>query len=72
MNIKGFVTSPKGSKLADLGNGKYIAQANTFELAVCTKVPEGYKVEKLVVGGMMMRNYEDFVSCVEMLKESDI
>ena len=72
MTIKQFVRSPKGAVLADLGNGKYVAKANTMELAICTKVDGGYKVEKCVLAGFMMREIEDFTTAVENLKESDL
>lgn len=72
MTIKQIVKSPKGAVLADLGNGKYVAKANTMELAICTKVAEGYKVEKCVLAGFMMREMEDFITAVENLKENEI
>ena len=72
MTIKQIVKSPKGAILADIGNGKYVAKANTMELAICTKVEEGYKVEKCVLAGFMMREMEDFVSAVENLKENEL
>lgn len=72
MDIKKMVVSPKGTILADLGNGKYVAKANSMELAICTKVKEGYKVEKSVLAGFMMRTDEDFTSAVKGLKASDL
>ena len=72
MKIKKLVTSPKGTLLADVGRGKYVAQANTIELAICTKVPEGYMVEKTVLAGFMMREHKDFVNAVENLKTSEL
>ena len=72
MKVKQFLTTPKGTLVADLGNGKYVAKANTMELAICTKVAEGYKVEKCVIAGFMMRDHDDFLDAIECLKESEL
>ena len=72
MKVKQFLTTPKGTLVADLGNGKYVAKANTMELAICTKVAEGYKVEKCVIAGFMMRDHDDFLDASECLKESEL
>lgn len=72
MDIKKLVISPKGSVLADLGNGKYVARANTMELAICHKVESGYMVDKCVLAGFMMRDENDFVSAVQALKENEL
>ena len=72
MKIKKMVVSPKGAILADVGNGKYVAKANTMELAVCSKVKGGYKVEKLVLAGFMMKTDSDFTEAIEALKENEL
>lgn len=72
MDIKKLVISPKGSVLADIGNGKYVAKANTMELAICHKVESGYMVDKCVLAGFMMRTDADFTTAVKNLKESEL
>ena len=72
MNVLELVTSPKGTLLANVGNGKYIAKANAMELAICSKVKEGYKVEKCVMAGLMMREHKDFIIAVNSLTEKEI
>lgn len=72
MEIKQFVKSPRGAILADVGKGLYIGKLNTMELAVCTRTDEGFKVEKTVLAGYMMREDKDFTSAVENLKEEEI
>ena len=72
MEIKGLVTSQKGTILADVGDGKYIAKAGTMELAVCSKVEEGYLVEKCVIAGWMMKTDKDFIDAVKSLKKEEI
>ena len=72
MKVLELVTSPKGTLLANVGNGKYIAKANTMELAICSNVKEGYKVEKCVMAGLMMREHKDFISAVNRLTEKEI
>ena len=72
MKVLELVTSPKGTLLANVGNGKYVAKANTMELAICSKVEEGYKVEKLVMAGFMMREHKDFIDAVNCLTKKEI
>lgn len=72
MEIKKMVLSPKGAILADLGNGKYVAKANSMNLAICSKVKEGYKAEKIVLAGFMMKTDVDFTTAVKMLKENEL
>lgn len=72
MKVIELVTSPKGTLLANVGNGKYVAKANTMELAICSKVKEGYKVEKCVMAGFMMREHKDFIDAVNNLTEEEI
>ena len=72
MKVLELITSPKGTLLANIGNGKYVAKANTMELAICSKVKEGYKVEKCVMVGFMMREHKDFIDAVNCLTEKEI
>ena len=58
---------------AELTNGKYILSAGTIELLLCEKVEEGMKVIKSgIIGGIMMRNEDDFRWCVEHLDEASL
>ena len=72
MEIKGLVTSPKGSILADIGDGKYVAKVGTMDLAICSKVEEGYKVEKCILAGWMMKTDKDFINAVKAIKKEEI
>ena len=66
------ITNYKGRFCAELENGKYVLSNGTFELALCEKVPQGMKVIKAgIVGGMMMRNEEEFRKCVEIMNEPE-
>ena len=63
----------KGRYCAELTNGKYILSAGMMELLLCEKVEEGMKVIKSgIVGGIMMRNEDDFRWCVEHLDEASL
>lgn len=74
MKILQLLPSPsKEHLLADIGNGRFVTQKNSMELAICEKTPEGrYIVRKTVVAGTMMRTFGEFYCCVEMLNESQL
>ena len=60
------ISNYKGMRCAELDNGEYVIQANTFELVRCERVTEGMKViQHGIVGGIMMKTEEDFRWCVE-------
>lgn len=67
MKIKN-ISAYKGRNCAELENGEFILQNGSMELLRCEKVPEGMKVlESGIIGGIMMRDIEDFKWCVEHL-----
>ena len=68
MKIKRLITSEKGNLVADVGNGKYVAKANTMELAICKRVRGGFLVLETVMAGFMLREHGDFVNAVKALK----
>jgi len=65
--IKKIFTSSRGTLLADIGNGLYVAKANTMELAICVKTFNGYKILKTVLAGFMIREQDNFVTAVQNL-----
>lgn len=68
MKTKGNVQNYKGHYCIELGNGNYMLSNGSMELMLCEKVAEGMKVvESGIVGGIMMKNKEDFKWCVENL-----
>jgi hypothetical protein len=72
MGIK-EITIYKDRYCAELTNGKYILSAGMMELLLCEKVEGGMKVIKAgIVGGIMMKNEDDFRWCVEHLDEASL
>lgn len=68
MKIKS-ITNYKGRHCAELENGQFMLSNGSMELLLCEKVAEGMKVIKSgIIGGIMMRNEEDFRWCVENCK----
>lgn len=64
------ITNYKGRYCAELENGKYVLSNGSMELILCEKVTEGMKVlESGIVGGIMMRDEDDFRWCVEHMKD---
>ena len=64
------ITTYKGRYCAELENGKYVLSNGSMELILCEKVSEGMKVLKSgIVGGIMMRDEDDFRWCVEHMKD---
>ena len=62
------ITNYKGRYCAELENGEFILSNGSMELVQCEKVPQGMKIIKSgIVGGIMMRNENDFRWCVETL-----
>lgn len=60
------ITDYKGMRCAEMNNGKFYLQRNTFELLLCEKVKQGMRVIKTgIIGGIMMRTDDDFRWCVE-------
>ena len=60
------ITNYKGHFCARLDNGKYVINNGSIELAVCEKEGDRLKVIKTgIVGGIMMRNEEEFRWCVK-------
>ena len=72
MKIIRLVTSSRGHLLACIGGGLYVSQVSSMELAVCKKVKEGYRIIKTVLAGFVMKEHNDFVRAVEILKEKDL
>jgi len=69
MKIK-EITNYQGRYCAELEDGRYILSNGSMELMECEKVPDGMKVIKAgIVGGIMMRNEDDFRWCVENCNE---
>lgn len=62
------ITNYKGRYCAEIENGEFILSNGFMELVRCEKVLQGMKViESGIVGGIMMRNENDFRWCVENL-----
>lgn len=60
------ITTYRGRYCAELENGKFVLSNGSMELVVCEKVPSGMQVlQSGIIGGMMMRNEDDFRWCVE-------
>ena len=58
----------KGRYCAELSNGEFILSDGSMHLARCKKVPQGMEViESGIIGGIMMKNEQDFRWCVEHL-----
>ena len=69
MKIK-KITNYKGRFCAELENGKFVLNDGSTHLLLCEKVAEGMKVlNSGIIGGIMMRNEEDFKWCVENMRE---
>ena len=69
MKIK-KITNYKGRFCAELENGKFVINDGSMHLLLCEKVAEGMKVlNSGIIGGIMMRNEEDFKWCVENMRE---
>ena len=69
MKIK-KITNYKGRFCAELENGKFVLNDGSMHLILCEKVAEGMKVlNSGIIGGIMMRNEEDFKWCVENMRE---
>ena len=69
MKIK-KITNYKGRFCAELENGKFVLNDGSMHLLLCEKVAEGMKVlNSGIIGGIMMRNEEDFKWCVENMRE---
>lgn len=65
---KRFIYS--GRYACQLEDGRYMLSDGSMEMLLCEKVDEGFKVIRSgIVGGIMMRTMEDFIWCVENLKE---
>ena len=62
------ITNYKGRYCAELENGEFILSNGSVELVRCEKVLQGMKIiESGIIGGIMMRNENDFRWCVENL-----
>lgn len=62
------ITNYKGRYCAELENGEFILSNGSVELVRCEKVPQGMKIIKSgIIGGIIMRNENDFRLCVENL-----
>ena len=69
MKIK-KITNYKGRFCAELENGNFVLNDGSMHLLLCEKVAEGMKVlNSGIIGGIMMRNEEDFKWCVENMSE---
>lgn len=68
MKIKN-IADYNGRHCAELENGQYMLSNGRKELLLCEKVADGMRVIKSgIIGGIMMRNEEDFRWCVENYK----
>lgn len=68
MKIKN-ITNYKGRYCAELENGQFMLSNGSMEIMLCEKVAEGMKVIKSgIIGGIMMKNENDFRWCVENCK----
>lgn len=56
----------KGRFACELEDGRYMLSNGSFELLLCEKADDGYRVIRSgIVGGIMMRTIEDFLWCVK-------
>lgn len=70
--IKKFILSKNGTLLADIGGGLFVAQNGSMELAVCKRIPDGYRVVRNLVGGKMMRAVQDFADNVGFIRPEEL